>query len=77
MGLKFASLYSVVSNDRELSRLSFETKLSSIGASKLQKLCFECARGNFGPFWKLWTTFKMAATYAMYSTAVAARSNRF
>jgi hypothetical protein len=66
-----------VSNDREFNRLSFETNLGSIGASKLEKLCFEGARGNFGPFWKLWTTFNMAAAYAMYSTATAARSNRF
>jgi hypothetical protein len=56
----------LVSNDRKLNRLSFETKLSSFGASKREKLCFEGARGNFGPFWKLWTTFIMAAAYAMY-----------
>jgi hypothetical protein len=43
--------------------------LSSFGASKREKLCFEGARGNFGLFWKLWTTLNMAAAYAMYSTA--------
>jgi hypothetical protein len=67
----------LVSNDRELNRLFFETKLSSFGAWKPEKSCFEGAHGNFGPFWKLWTTFNMAAAYAMYSTAMAARSNRF
>jgi hypothetical protein len=49
----------------ELNRLSFQTKLSSFGASKLEKLYFEGARGNLGPFWKLWTTFNMAAAYAI------------
>jgi hypothetical protein len=52
-----------VSNNRELNSQSFETKFSLFGAPKLEEVCVEGAHGNFEPFWKVPTTFNMAAAY--------------